>query len=350
MPFQPDYRHMLDVLRNVRPARLPIYEHIISPVIMERILGVQFADLLSGDDADLRGFFAQYARFFQEMTYDTVSFEVCITTILPDGGAIMGGRPGPIQNRADFERYPWDELPQRYWDLAESQFEALGRSLPPGMKALGGVGNGVLEISEDLVGFQYLAYMMVDDPKLFADLYRKIGDLMVEIWAGFLQRYGEHFAVCRFGDDLGFKTSTLVSPTTIRDHILPQYKRVITLVHDSGHPFLWHSCGNIFGIMDDVIALGINAKHSNEDVIAPYDRWISLYGDRVGMLGGIDVDTLCQRPPAQVFDEVVEKGRRFREQARGYALGSGNSIPDYVPVENYLAMVRAAQEIRAREA
>jgi len=65
MPFQPDYRHMLDVLRNVRPARLPIYEHIISPVIMERILGVQFADLLSGDDADLRGFFAQYARFFQ---------------------------------------------------------------------------------------------------------------------------------------------------------------------------------------------------------------------------------------------------------------------------------------------
>ena len=48
MPFQPDYRHMLDVLANRRPARLPIYEHIISPTIMEQILGVRFAALEAG--------------------------------------------------------------------------------------------------------------------------------------------------------------------------------------------------------------------------------------------------------------------------------------------------------------
>jgi hypothetical protein len=29
-----------------------------------------------------------------------------------------------------------------------------------------------------------------------------------------------------------------------------------------------------------------------------------------------------------------------------YAIGSGNSIPSYVPVENYLAMVDAALEMR----
>ncbi len=349
MPFQPDYRHMLAVLDNQRPARLPVYEHIISPIIMERILGVPFAELQNGNESDLLEFFTHYNRFFQEMTYDTVSAEVCITTILPDGGAIMGGRPGPIQTRADFDRYPWDELPGRYWALADNQFSALGATMPEGMKALGGVGNGVLEISEDLVGFQYLAYMMVDDPELFADLYRKIGDLMATIWTEFLRRYGDTFAICRFGDDLGFKTSTLVSPATIREHILPQYKRVIDLVHGSGHPFLWHSCGSIFAIMDDVIALGINAKHSNEDVIAPYDRWIALYGDRIGLLGGIDVDTLCQQSPSEIVDEVVEKGQRFRATANGYALGSGNSIPDYVPVEGYLAMVEAAQQIRASE-
>ena len=101
--------------------------------------------------------------------------------------------------------------------------------------------------------------------------------------------------------------------------------------------------------MDDVIALGINAKHSNEDVIAPYDQWISLYGDRIGLLGGIDVDTLCQKSPAEIREEVVDKGQRFRALANGYALGSGNSIPDYVPVEGYLAMVEAAQQIRASE-
>ncbi len=350
MTFQPDYRHMLDVLNNRKPTRLPLYEHIVSPVIMEKILDTQFADLVGGEGADLREFFSHYCRFFKEMTYDTVSFEVCITSILPDSGAILGGRPGPIQNRDDFERYPWDELPQRYWNLAARQFEMLAECLPDGMKAVGGVGNGVFEISEDLVGFEYLAYMMADDPELFRDLYRRIGDLMVDIWIVFLERYADHFAICRFGDDLGFKTSTLVSPSTIREHIIPQYRRVITLIHRLERSFLWHSCGNIFGIMDDVIELGINAKHSNEDVIAPFDQWISLYGDRIGLLGGIDVDLLCLKTPEEVFDLVVELGQKFRDQAKGYALGSGNSIPDYVPVEGYLAMVEAAQQIRRDEA
>lgn len=349
MNFQPDYRNMLDVLQNKRPARLPVYEHIISPEIMEKILEVQFADLQAGEGSDLKEFFTQYCRFFKEMTYDTVSFEVCITEILPEHGAIMGGRTGPIQNREDFEKYPWDELPQRFWDVADKQFAMLGKCLPEGMKALGGVGNGVFEISEDLVGFQYLCYMMADDPDLVADLYRRIGDLMVDIWVTFLKRYAEHFVICRFGDDLGFKTSTLVSPRTIRTYILPQYQRVIELIHQANRPFLWHSCGNIFGIMDDVIALGINAKHSNEDVIAPFDKWIDLYSDRIGLLGGIDVDLLCCEPPATIVKQVVEQGQRFRKHANGYALGSGNSIPEYVPIDGYLAMIEAAQQIRSQE-
>lgn len=346
--FAPDYRHMLDVLANRRPRRLPVYEHIISPLIMERILGVEFAAGEMGEGSDLDHFFSQYCRFWPAMTYDTVSYEVVITEILPGHGAIMGGA-GPIQTREDFERYPWDELPARYWAAADRRFGALAAHLPPGMRALGGVGNGVFEISEDLVGFQYLPYMMVDDPDLFAALYQKIGDLMVQIWRVFLQRYGDAFAVCRFGDDLGFKTSTLVSPALIRQVVLPQYKRVIDLIKGAGKPFLWHSCGKIFAIMDDVIALGINAKHSNEDVIAPYDEWIARYGDRIGLLGGIDVDILCRRQPADIVADVYAKGRRFRAAAHGYALGSGNSIPEYVPVEGYLAMLEAARRIRADE-
>ena len=345
--FENDYRHMLAVLNNQRPQRLPIYEHIISPEIMEQVLNVQFGGLIEGDDTGLDEFFRQYCRFFQEMTYDTVSFEITITDQLPDHGAIMGGRPGPIQNRQDFESYPWDDLAEIYWGTADRQFKALSRCLPAGMKALGGVGNGVFEISEDLVGFQYLAYLSQDDPALFADLYHKIGDLMVTIWVRFLDRYSDDFVICRFGDDLGFKTSTLVSPVMIRTHIIPQYRRVIDMIKSAGKPFLWHSCGKIFEIMEDVIDLGIDAKHSNEDVIAPFDRWIELYGDRIGLLGGIDVDLLCQKEAPEIVVEVVEKGTRFRDSARGYALGSGNSIPEYVPVEGYLAMIEGAKRIRS---
>ena len=347
MAVQNDYRHILDVLANKRPRRLPIYEHIISPAIMEKILGVQFAGLWNGKTpADQLEFFSQYCRFFQEMDYDTVSYEVGIIEILPESGAIMGGKPGPIQTRNDFEKYPWDELAERYWRVANPRFEALAQCMPPGMKAVGGVGNGVFEISEDLVGFEYLAYMQADDPELLGDLYKRIGDLMVEIWSVLLERHLDTFAVCRFGDDLGFKTSTLTSPRNIRQHVIPQYQRVISLIKAHGKPFLLHSCGNIFSVMEDIIGIGIDAKHSNEDVIAPFDTWIRLYGDRIGLLGGIDLNVLCTLAPDEVFRRVVEQGRLYCSLAKGYALGSGNSIPDYVPVESYLAMVEAAKHIR----
>lgn len=349
MSFVPDFRHMLAVVENRRPARLPLYEHYICPDIMEAVLGIPFPRQLPADRSDLQEVARQCCRFFKEMTYDTVSFEVCITEILPDHGAIMGGRPGPIQNRHDFEAYPWKQLPDLYWQTAEPRFDAIAAALPAGMKALGGVGNGVLEISEDLVGYEYLAFMRADDPELFADLYGKIGDLMTVIWTRFLKQYADSFAICRFGDDLGFRSACLISPADIRRHILPQYRRVLSVIKGAEKPFLWHSCGCIFDVMDDVIALGINAKHSNEDGVAPFERWIELYSGRIGLLGGIDVDILCQKTPADVRQLVRERGRRFRSQARGYALGSGNSIPYYVPVEGYLAMIQAAQDLRVEE-
>jgi uroporphyrinogen decarboxylase len=312
------------------------------------VLGVRFVDQLNGGPADIAEFFRQYCRFFLEMTYDTVSYEVCIGSFLPGKTALCGGQ-GPIQTRADFAAYPWQDVPRAYWAYATPRFEALAAALPSGMKAVGGVGNGLFELAESLVGLEYLPLMEVDDPTLHADLYRRIGELMLGIWSEFLPRYGRHFAATRMGDDLGFKSSLLTHPRTVRDHIIPQYRRIIAAAHAAGRPFLWHSCGCIFGVMEDAIAAGIDAKHSNEDTIAPFERWIELYGDRIGLLGGFDMDFLCQRPPDDIRTAARELGRRFRDTARGYALGSGNSITDYMPVENYLAMVESARRIREED-
>ena len=101
--------------------------------------------------------------------------------------------------------------------------------------------------------------------------------------------------------------------------------------------------------MEPVIQAGIDCKHSNEDVIAPFEEWINRYGSRIGLFGGIDVDVLCTNTPDEIYEKVLDKGRLYRNTANGYALGSGNSIPDYVPLEGYLAMLRAAQQIRVNE-
>jgi uroporphyrinogen decarboxylase len=101
--------------------------------------------------------------------------------------------------------------------------------------------------------------------------------------------------------------------------------------------------------MPALIEAGINAKHSNEDTISPYEKWIENYGSQIGLFGGIDTDRLCRYSPDEIYDYVTENVPRYREMANGYAVGSGNSIPPYVPRECYLAMIRAVQDIRRKE-
>ena len=66
---------------------------------------------------------------------------------------------------------------------------------------------------------------------------------------------------------------------------------------------------------------------------------------RIAILGGIDVDFVIRSPE----EDVYERSCRMLERAadRGaYALGTGNSVPDYVPPEHYFAMTAAAVEQR----
>jgi uroporphyrinogen decarboxylase len=348
MSFQPDYHYVLDVLNNRRPGRLPLYEHHIDVPFISKYTGMTI-ESGEGGEKDFEQYYRTITSFWREMTYDAFDFEAAICDIYPGHGAIMGGRPGPIQTRDDFNKYPFDEIPAIFWRKYKPHLDALRKIMPPGMKAYGGCGYGIFESSQDLVGYEYLCTMQYTDPDLFRDLFLKIGDLYEVLWSGMVKNYDDLFVFYRMGDDLGFKTSTLLEPDTVRVHILPQYKRIIDIVHNSGKKFLLHSCGNIFELMEDIIGLGIDAKHSNEDEIAPFEQWIHRYADRIGLFGGIDVNILCLNGYDEAYRIVLERGRKYRDQAQGYGLGSGNSIAAYVPDEGFQAMIDAVKELRRSE-
>ena len=237
-------------------------------------MGCCFSGLLDGSFSDKQEFFRQNCRFFQEMGYDTVSFEQCIGPVMPRSGALGGHKEGIIKTREDFERYPWASVPDRFFERYEEDFCALASVIPEGMKAVGGPGNGIFECVQDIVGYTQLCYLSVDDPELYADLFRKVGETNLAIWERFLERFSDLYCVVRFGDDLGYKNNPLLSAGDIRTHVIPQYRRIIEAAHRRGKPFLLHSCGCIFPVMEDLIAAGIDAKHSNEDQIARFPEWV----------------------------------------------------------------------------
>jgi len=346
MSFTPDYTNLEKSARNTEVFRTPLYEHLIAPSVMEAVLGRKFADLIDGDESDKREYFKHYCEFFVRMGYDTVSFEGIISGILPGNGALYKHTEGVIKTRSDFEAYPWDEVADLFFRQYGPSFAALRTALPPGMKAVGGPGNGIFECVQDIVGYQNLCYISADDPDLYADLFRRMGDTIAAIWERFIAEFGDIYCVLRFGDDLGYKSNTLLPKKDILGLILPQYKKVVSLVHRAGKPFLLHSCGNIFEIMEPLISeVGIDAKHSNEDQIAPFPVWVEKYGSRIGNFGGIDTDAVCRLSEEEIREYVSDIFRRCRGHG-GFAFGTGNSIPDYVPVDKYISMIQAARTCR----
>lgn len=344
--FEPDYRHIEQAARNQQSYRLPLYEHIICEEMMESILGVQFSQLKNGNHAEKAEYFKHYCDFFRKMGYDTVSYEECIGPVMPASGALGGHVDPVIKTRDDFERYPWAQIPDWYFERYSENFAALAEALPPGMKAVGGIGNGVFECVQELVGYMNLCYLRADDPELYRELFQMLGDVCLKIWERFLSEFGDSFCVLRFGDDLGFKSNTLLPGQDIKTLIIPQYQRIIHAVHTYHKPFLLHSCGCIWNVMEDLIeTAGIDAKHSNEDQIAPFPVWVERYGDRIGNFGGIDTDAVC-RLSRQDMREYILQVIRCCQGHGEFAFGSGNSIPSYVPVEGYLTMVETVREFR----
>ena len=248
---------------------------------------------------------------------------------------------GVIKSIADFESYPWP-APAAV-DFAAA--EAAAGALPDGMGLIGFSG-GVLEWSSNLLGLEGMMLLLYDDPDLVRAVVDRVGQTIYDAFQGFCQM--ESVFAIWLGDDMGFKTATLLQPQHLRQYILPWHKRYAELAHQTGRLFLLHSCGHVEAVMPDLIEdVRIDAKHSFEDVIVPVEEFKRRWGTRVAVLGGVDVDLLSRGTEADV--------RRRTEQiltacapGGGYACGSGNSITNYMPTANYLAMLESIHRFNGR--
>lgn len=239
---------------------------------------------------------------------------------------------GIITSWEDFEAFPWDRI---NLDLTE-YFKFLSGILPDGMKLT--FGSTLYEmVGERLMGWQCMFRNLFVDPDLVKAVFEKWGNI---VYKGYADAVSHSCVEAIFHcDDMGYKKGTMVRPETLREIVIPWLKKFASLAHEHGKLFLLHSCGNIYRIMDDLIDdVKIDAFHSFQDVIMPVWEFKEKYGDKVGVLGGVDVDKLARydleslrKYVRMILDKCMPGGRYF--------LGSGNTVTNYVPARNYLAML-----------
>jgi uroporphyrinogen decarboxylase len=138
-------------------------------------------------------------------------------------------------------------------------------------------------------------------------------------------------------DDIAFGTGPMIAPAALKRHVFSWYKKVGEKCHENNRIFLMHSDGDLSVLMDDLIAMGL-------DVIQPIDpscmdmvKVKKQWGDRICLVGNVSNELLRSASTDEIAGRVKELLRDVAPGG-GFALGSGNSVPNWAKFENYLAM------------
>jgi len=362
MQHRPDFENLRrTLLREGPPGPVPFFELVADPGKVEAVLGESFPvnlhrlieePTINLPEDQLPGLLKSmqmYVRFCEEVGYDYVFMatgfslptSLAATTDTAEVQNFPGGQRywqeqggGPIQSWADFEAYPWPKAEE----LRHPALEYVSQIVPDGMKVASFNHGGVFEKSTWLMGMESFSLALHDQPDLVEAICQRVGEFLT---ATTIQTTGiDNVELVLLGDDLGFFSSTLVSPDVLRRHILPHYKSIAKVTHEAGKVLVLHSCGNMYKLMDELIDdVGIDAKHSYEDKILPVEEAYRRWGDRVATLGGVDMDLLSRGTEEAVRTRTREILEVCGAKGTGYCLGTGNTAANYIPKENYLAML-----------
>jgi uroporphyrinogen decarboxylase len=242
----------------------------------------------------------------------------------------VGGK-GLITTLDEFNSFPWPEAQ----DFDYSLFEEVSKYLPPRMKVV--ANSGYIYTSIWMVmGFEVFCVSIIDNPDLVARMFEKVGSIqykVLETLIGF-----DCVGGVRMLDDIAYTTGLMIAPKYLRQYLFPWYERMGHLCKEQGLIYFYHSDGKLYQVMHDILEIGFDGLHPIEPKAMDIVRLKREVGDRLCLLGNIDLDyTLSQGS----VEEVVEETKaRLREVAPGggYCLGSSNSVTEYVPLENFGAM------------
>ncbi len=336
---KPDFNRFLKVLkREGKPDRVPFYE--LFSCIHEKVAGHIINKNDCKDEVDywyrLRAIYNERLGYDYFDIFSPYKFPSGVHAVSESGIKFAQGGDSLVGTWEEMEKYPWPDVSKIKWD----DFERVKSFIPEGMKCVAMSPGGIEEaVLLNIMGYEKLCMALYEDPKLIKEIFDRVGSVMEYLFKRYVSY--DFVGAVVISDDLGFKTQTMLSPDAIRTYIFPWYKKLIDIAHNAGRPVILHSCGNLREIYEDIIGLGVDAKHSYENVILPVWEFKKIYGKRITPLGGFDVDKICRDSK----EEVIQHTRFLIDncaQDGGYALGTGNSVADYINIQNFLSMLQEA--------
>ena len=199
------------------------------------------------------------------------------------------------------------------------------------------------EATRHLLGDEITMIAMAEDPDWVVDVSRTYTDTMLHILDNSMATGVQPDGLWVYGD-MAFNHSTMCSPRMYKELIWPDHKRLADWAHARGMKFIYHSDGDINGVLDLYIAAGF-------DCIQPLEAKARMdirklcpkYGEKLAFFGNIDIMILAMNDHAKIEAEVAAKIAAGKA-TKGYIYHSDHSIPPQVSWDTYQFIIQCADK------
>ncbi len=249
---------------------------------------------------------------------------------------------------------PWDS--RRYFGEGDNQVAGVGdgfvRNSAPWVetvKALHAdfpVYGSVCEAQELLwriIGSNNVMLWIGLYPEELAKFIERIGTFALGITQAQIKAAGGMLDGMVIWGDVAYTRDLFFSPDYWRKNFKPVVKAIVEECHSHGLPVIYHGCGNVRRILEDFIAIGVDAYNPLEakaglDVLELRRR----YGHTIGFCGNLDVRTWADGSRDEIEAMVLRKLNAAK--GGGYIPQSDHSVPGNISGENYDYVVRLLRD------
>ncbi|HCA78751.1 MAG TPA: nucleoside 2-deoxyribosyltransferase [Bacteroidetes bacterium] len=337
--MRPDFRQFETTIRRGKGTHVPQIELGVHPRIKERFLGRPIVSLEDDVAFWLKAGY-DYVKLQPGADFNPGKIGIDQNLTFNEDGTLFRKwateNSGVITSREDLENYQFPS-PQ---DFDYSRFERIRSVLPGRMGVIGQYGD-IFTMTWEMMGFESFSLALFENPELVTDLNESIGRLVMPMFEYFA--LSDAVDVLWYTDDIAFTEGLLVSPDTLRTYFFPWLRKIGDLARKSRKPLLYHTDGILWDVFDEIIDCGVDAIHPIEPKAMDIVDVKKRYGDKLCLLGNVDVDILARGTKEQIRSIVKENIEKVGYNG-GYCVGSGNSIPEYVPYDNYLTLLEASRE------
>ncbi|MCI0499590.1 MAG: uroporphyrinogen decarboxylase family protein [Planctomycetales bacterium] len=201
------------------------------------------------------------------------------------------------------------------------------------------IGFSLYERAWTLRGMENLMMDFYENPGFVHELLSAITDYNI---AQIKRALTYNIDAVHFGDDWGQQQGLQMGPALWRTFILPQLRRMYSVVKAAGKHVSIHSCGDVDELFDDLVNIGLNLFNPFQPEVMDVFSLMKKYRGRLAFHGGLSTQKTL--PWGSVAD-VRNETQRLLDAGRngGYIFAPAHAVEGDVPLENMLAFIEMLQ-------